>query len=184
MISLKTINEVNKNDFSVGIKSDYSFQLLKKEEYIGHAHINILLDGTVYIEWVELLSGFRGKGYFRDVLICLMNHFKTDKLSFESSEENKEIYKHLGAVITGYDNFREMTSMELYRKSLMSEIQKAIDERETTHYGIYSDIGRVLEKFSTEELAKFYIKENESDLRYYLEQQITAREISKEKYKK
>lgn len=64
----------------------------------------------------------------------------------------------------------------------MKDIQKAIKERKITHYGIYHDIGIVLDKFSTEELAEFYMKENESNLRYFLEQQITAKEINKERY--
>lgn len=61
-------------------------------------------------------------------------------------------------------------------------IDKAIKERNTTHNSIYSDIGLVLDKFSTEELAKYYLEKfGDGGLRYFLEQQIIANEISKAK---
>lgn len=64
-----------------------------------------------------------------------------------------------------------------------SEVEKAIQNRKKTYNGIYSDIGLVLDKFSTEELVKFYIeKYGESTIRYFLEQQIISGEINKEKY--
>lgn len=64
-----------------------------------------------------------------------------------------------------------------------NEVEKAIQNRNQTYNGIYSDIGLVLDKFNTEELMKFYVeKYGESSIRYYLEQQIIAGEINKEKY--
>lgn len=61
-----------------------------------------------------------------------------------------------------------------------NEIEKAIKNRKTTHNSIYSDIGLVLDRFSTEELAKFYLEKfGDGGLRYWLEQQIVASEISK-----
>lgn len=64
-----------------------------------------------------------------------------------------------------------------------NDVEKAIQNRKQTYNGIYSDIGIALDKFSTEELMKFYVeKYGESTIRYYLEQQIIAGEINKEKY--
>ena len=61
-----------------------------------------------------------------------------------------------------------------------NEVEKAIRNRKETYNGIYSDIGTVLDKFSTEELAKFYLEKfGDGGLRYWLEQQIVASEISK-----
>jgi hypothetical protein len=63
-----------------------------------------------------------------------------------------------------------------------NEIDQAISEREKTYFGIYSDIGTALEKFTTEELAEYYLKRfGDGGLRYFLEQQIIAAEIAKEK---
>ena len=61
-----------------------------------------------------------------------------------------------------------------------NEVEKAIRNRKETYNGIYSDIGVVLDKFSTEELAKFYLEKfGDGGLRYWLEQQIIASEIIK-----
>ena len=61
-----------------------------------------------------------------------------------------------------------------------NEVEKAIRNRKETYNGIYSDMGVVLDKFSTEELVKFYLEKfGDGGLRYWLEQQIIASEISK-----
>ena len=62
-----------------------------------------------------------------------------------------------------------------------NEVEKAIKNRTTTYNSIYSDIGITLDKFSTQELADYYISVLgcEYSLRYYLEQQIIAAEINK-----
>lgn len=62
-----------------------------------------------------------------------------------------------------------------------NEVEKAIKNRKTTYNGIYSDVGTVLDNFTTEQLADYYnnVLGCESPLRYYLEQQIIVSEISK-----
>ena len=63
-----------------------------------------------------------------------------------------------------------------------NEVEKAIRNREETYHGIYSDIGTVLDRFSTEELAKYYLDRfGDGGLRYFLEQQIIAAEINSTK---
>ena len=63
-----------------------------------------------------------------------------------------------------------------------NEVEKAIRNRKKTYRSIYSDVGVVLDKFSTEELAKYYLEKfGDGGLRYFLEQQIIALEISREK---
>ena len=62
----------------------------------------------------------------------------------------------------------------------INEVEKAIQNRKETHNSIYSDIGIALDKFSTEELAKYYLEKfGDGGLRYFLEQQIIANEINK-----
>lgn len=62
-------------------------------------------------------------------------------------------------------------------------VEKAIKSRKETYHGIYSDVGTVLDDFTTEQLTDYYINilGCESSLRYYLEQQIIAAEINKSK---
>lgn len=69
---------------------------------------------------------------------------------------------------------------EKQEEETINEVEKAIKSRKTTHNSIYSDIGLVLDKFETEELAKYYLEKfGDGGLRYWLEQQIVASEISK-----
>lgn len=64
-----------------------------------------------------------------------------------------------------------------------NDVERAIQNRKQTYNGIYSDIGLALDKISTNDLMEFYIdKYGESSIRYFLEQQIIAGEINKEKY--
>ena len=61
-----------------------------------------------------------------------------------------------------------------------SEVERAIRNRKETNNGIYSDIGTALDRFSTEELAKYYLDRfGDGGLRYFLEQQIISAEINK-----
>ena len=64
-----------------------------------------------------------------------------------------------------------------------NEVEKAIRNRKETYQGIYSDIGCVLDNFTTEQLTDYFINVLgcESSLRYYLEQQIIAAEINNTK---
>ena len=69
---------------------------------------------------------------------------------------------------------------EKTQEELKNEVEKAIKNRKTTCNGIYSDIGTALDKFSTEELVKFYLEKiGDGGLRYWIEQQIVASEINK-----
>ena len=65
---------------------------------------------------------------------------------------------------------------------VINPIDKAISCRKETYNGIYSDIGTALEGFETLELTKYYLNRfGDGGLRYFLEQQIIASEINKNK---
>lgn len=68
----------------------------------------------------------------------------------------------------------------------IAEIKKAIENRKRSHRGIYSDVGIVLEQFSTEELYHYYLEEvmqgHDGCIRSYLENEIIAGEINRERY--
>ena len=64
----------------------------------------------------------------------------------------------------------------------VKSIHHAIKNREKTHYGIYHDIGVVLDVFSTIELFKYYIAIiGETSIRSYLEEGIIVDVIHKER---
>lgn len=69
---------------------------------------------------------------------------------------------------------------EKNKRRSTNEVEKVIENRKETYNGIYSDICTVLDKFNTEEIAKFYLEKfGDGGLRYWLEQQIIASEINK-----
>lgn len=114
--------------------------------------------------------------------------YKSEVVDIIPSKTGKTITFMLKSLESGNINHRKMRADRLVAVERKQEekathtIDKAIKQRETTYHGIYSDVGRVLDKFSTEELAKFYLEKfGDSGLRYFLEQQIITNEINKSK---
>lgn len=120
-----------------------------------------------------------------DVLIWNYG-MKSEVVEIIPSKTGKTISFMLRSFESGNINERKMGADRLVVVEPKTEeepqhpIAKAIKGRKETYNGVYSDIGVVLDKFSTEELAEYYINElGGGGLRYWLEQQITANEISK-----
>lgn len=114
--------------------------------------------------------------------------YKSEVLEIIPSKTGKTITFMLKSLESGNINPRKMGADRLVAVERKQEeeathpIDKAIKQRETTYHGIYSDIGLALDKFSTEELAKYYLEKfGDGGLRYFLEQQIIANEINKAK---
>ncbi|MBP3543724.1 MAG: hypothetical protein J6J86_05815 [Lachnospiraceae bacterium] len=113
--------------------------------------------------------------------------YKSEVVKIIPSKTGKTITFMLRSFESGNINTRKMGADRLVvvdakpQEEPKNEVEKAIRNRPTTHNGIYSDIGLALDKFSTAELADYYINilGCESSLRYFLEQQITASEINK-----
>lgn len=113
--------------------------------------------------------------------------YKSEVMEIIPSKTGKTVTVILKSLESGNVNPRKMGAERLVVVEKKQEtepkngVEKAIQNRKITHYGIYSDIGTALDGFTTQELADYYINilKNESDLRYYLEQQIIANEINK-----
>ena len=73
-----------------------------------------------------------------------------------------------------------------YKKEKYTDVTDAVENREHTHYGAYADIGKVLDRFTTDELIR-HLRENESGgehlIRNYVESQITEAQIDRERYR-
>lgn len=121
-----------------------------------------------------------------DVLIWNYG-YKSEVVEILPSKTGKTITFMMKSLESGNISPRKMGADRLVvveekqEEEPQNEVEKAIKKRSTTHNGIYSDIGHTLDKFTTAELADYYINVLgcESSLRYYLEQQITASEINK-----
>lgn len=65
------------------------------------------------------------------------------------------------------------------------KIKELIQNRKRTHNSIYSDIGNALDGVSTMDLTRYFVEVvmgSDSLLRTFVEEQIIAAEISKERY--
>lgn len=112
--------------------------------------------------------------------------YKSEVVDITPSKSGKTITFVLKSFESGNINSRRMGADRLVviehkgPEKPQSEVEKAITNRKTTYHGIYSDIGTALDRFSTEELAKYYLEKfGDGGLRYFLEQQIIAVEINK-----
>ena len=119
-----------------------------------------------------------------DVLIWNYG-YKSEVVEILPSKTGKTITFMMKSIESGKITPRKMGAdrlvvVEEKQEEPQNEVEKAIRNRKETYNGIYSDIGTALDKFSTEELAKFYLEKfGDGGLRYWLEQQIIASEISK-----
>lgn len=64
-------------------------------------------------------------------------------------------------------------------------VQEAIDNRQYSQYGFYSDVARAMEPYSLQEVFDYYTKTlgGSRELRTHLEVKISENEISKAKYR-
>lgn len=119
-----------------------------------------------------------------DVLIWNYG-YKSEVVNIQLSKTGKSYTLSCKSLQDGVVRERKTTTAREFvveRKEPINPVDKAIQTRENTYRGMYSDIGCALDKFQTAELAEYYIKRfGDSDLRYYIEQQIIAAEISKAK---
>ena len=98
---------------------DHSFFILNENVIIGHVHVNMMIYGKPFIEWVELYPDFQDNHLFRPILTALFNHYiGATRLCFDAIEKNWPMYDHLGAVRIEYDEIREVMSYELPRAAL------------------------------------------------------------------
>lgn len=111
--------------------------------------------------------------------------YKSEIINIQVSKTGKTIVLSLKSLETGNISDRKTTAAREFaveRKEPEDPIDKAIKDRTRTHNSIYSDVGLALDGFTTAELATYYLNRfGDGGLRYFLEQQIVAAEITAEK---
>ena len=114
--------------------------------------------------------------------------YKSEVVDIIPSKTGKTITFMLKSLESGNVNSRKMGADRLVvieekkQEEPKNEIEKAIRNREETYHSIYSDIGTALDRFSTEELAEYYLDRfGDGGIRYFLEQQIISAEINNAK---
>lgn len=119
-------------------------------------------------------------------MVTVWNYGYTETVkSVEPTKSGKSVKCVIISNESGNEHTRTMRADRLVavkEEEAKNPIDKAIAEREKTIYSIYSDIGTALDDFTTSELVEYYIERFGSGvLRDFVEQQIIAAEISKEK---
>ena len=134
------------------------------------------------------------------VAVLQMENSKKQKkfLTVDSFNIEKETWKYSDsfdemqeAVLCYYKKIKNVNKnkliskvIQLFKDEIITNLRLQIANRENTHYGIYHDVGTVLDNFNTFELYIFYTKLFwEGAARYYFENQIISNEINKKRYK-
>lgn len=126
---LKQNNSLNKislkeKDYYFGINVDKSFSIEMNGKEIGKCGISEMNNPEeTYLEWLEFLPEFRGRHLLRETLLSIAEHLNAKHIILEASEEKVDIYTHLGAVKTEYDDFREIQGFKLSVDDLKKNIK-------------------------------------------------------------
>lgn len=106
---------------------------------------------------------------------------------FLNNSYKEEINQILNEMITDKNsqmvimNMIDLTPLKFYEIFEETDVEIALKNRQNTYHGAYCDIGVVLDNYSTQELIDYFMIENESILRNYIEEQIISDEINKER---
>ena len=153
------------------------------------------MEGGIFMANTVKLQGIHGaqKGTQTKNLkvgdVIVWNYgYKSEVVEIIPSKTGKTITFMLKSFESGNISNRKMGADRLVvieekkQEDPQNEVEKAIRNRKETYHGIYSDVGTVLDGFTTSELAEYYVNRfGDGGLRYFLEQQIIAAEISREK---
>lgn len=142
----------------------------------------VLLDSVNRIAVLQIENSKKQKRFIT------VDAFNAEKETWRNSDTFDELYE---AALLYYKKIREVNKNKLVskiiqqrREEIITNIRVQIANRENTHYGLYHDVGTVLDNYSTFELYVFFTKVfGEGAVRYYFENQIIANEINKERYK-
>ncbi len=103
--------EENRNVLYMGINFDRVYSILANDVPIGIVYVSDMnSQNTIYIEWLELLSVFRSKGFLRRIMTELSNQF--GKLVFTSDESLEKKYDAIGAKRIYRDEVNEHQAYE------------------------------------------------------------------------
>ena len=117
-ISLNPVTKEKIAETYYDLSFDYCYRIQNGDKEIGIIILSETTDsetGPVFLEWIELSKENRGKGYMRTILERLKDLFRNrDSIKADCSEKYLGMYRHLGFVMIGYDDFREMNEISLY----------------------------------------------------------------------
>ena len=116
-VKLVPVKKEFHNLYDVGLEFDSVYEIKNENDiHIGLVYLSDMKDNSTYIEWIEFLTPFRGKGYLREVFLEILVQKKVDTIKFECTEENFKKYIHIGCVSHGKDDFTENYCMSFSKE--------------------------------------------------------------------
>lgn len=89
---------------------DEAYAIMNEDgEQIGLIFLSQMQDGSIYIEWVEIMTVFRGQGYLR-AIFAELNHmaYPSKGIQLECSDELVRKYQSIGCIKQGDDDCTEL----------------------------------------------------------------------------
>lgn len=99
----------------ISISVDYVISIHVDDISVGIVYVNPMGESfivdhkkiSIFVEWIELLSPFRGKGLLKEILNGIASFFCTDRICLECSDENLPKYLACGGVDYGISDVTE-----------------------------------------------------------------------------
>lgn len=105
------LKAVSKEFYPMALPHDEVYQLVNENEVpIGVVFLS-LYDEYIYIEWLEILTNFRGMGYLRKFFRKLAVLFQGQEIQFQCGDELLRKYTGVGCVKKGEDACTELNIM-------------------------------------------------------------------------
>lgn len=79
---------------------------------IGLLFLTYYVDGSLFIEWMELMSCFQYNGYLRHIFTELHRMFPDKVIQLQCSEEKEYKFTGIGCRVIGYDECTELNILE------------------------------------------------------------------------
>lgn len=92
----------NRDLFYTGISYDNCYFIIVNDVTVGIVYVSVEKN-SLYIEWIELLAPFRGKGILRQVFKGLVECYNVSTIRLESEEKYFKKYLSVGCEVMGMD---------------------------------------------------------------------------------
>lgn len=94
--------------YETGFSFDQVYSIINNYNVpIGVIFLSEINENEIYIEWLEILTVFRQKGYLRKIFAALTNAYPNTTIRLECTEELLKKYIRIGCIPEGIDECTE-----------------------------------------------------------------------------
>lgn len=107
-VDIMQLIKVSDELYPLPMSFDRVYQVVNENRVpIGLIYLSDLTDGSIYIEWLEILTVFRGMGYLRKLLQELKKICQDKVIRLSCTDDLLKKYLGVGCVDCGIDEFTE-----------------------------------------------------------------------------